>query len=201
MWQIIQAAGWPIWPLILASVISLAIIAERFWTLRSEAVAPRALLPEVQKWLAQGGVTKETIARLEQHSPLGQVFASALRNVDSSREVMKEAIEETARAVIHDLERYLTTLGTIATVSPLLGLLGTVIGMVELFGAFTATGHDVAQFARGISVALYNTAMGIVVAVPSMIFYNHFRAKVDSLIVEMEQQAIMLVEIIHGDRK
>ena len=201
MWQIIQAAGWPIWPLILASVISLAIIAERFWTLRSEVVAPRALLPEVQKWLAQGGVTKETIARLEQHSPLGQVFASALRNVDSSREVMKEAIEETARAVIHDLERYLTTLGTIATVSPLLGLLGTVIGMVELFGAFTATGHDVAQFARGISVALYNTAMGIVVAVPSMIFYNHFRAKVDSLIVEMEQQAIKLVEIIHGDRK
>lgn len=201
MWQIIQAAGWPIWPLILASVISLAIIAERFWTLRSEAVAPRALLPEVQKWLAQGGVTKETIVRLEQHSPLGQVFASALRNVDSSREVMKEAIEETARAVIHDLERYLTTLGTIATVSPLLGLLGTVIGMVELFGAFTATGHDVAQFARGISVALYNTAMGIVVAVPSMIFYNHFRAKVDSLIVEMEQQAIKLVEIIHGDRK
>ncbi len=201
MWQIIQAAGWPIWPLILASVISLAIIAERFWTLRSEAVAPRALLPEVQKWLAQGGVTKETIARLEQHSPLGQVFASALRNVDSSREVMKEAIEETARAVIHDLERYLTTLGTIATVSPLLGLLGTVIGMVELFGAFTATGHDVAQFARGISVALYNTAMGIVVAVPSMIFYNHFRARVDSLVVEMEQQAIKLVEIIHGDRK
>ena len=201
MWQIIQAAGWPIWPLILASVISLAIIGERFWTLRSEAVAPKGLLPEVQKWLAQGGVTKETIARLEQHSPLGQVFASALRNVDSSREVMKEAIEETARAVIHDLERYLTTLGTIATVSPLLGLLGTVIGMVELFGAFTATGHDVAQFARGISVALYNTAMGIVVAVPSMIFYNHFRAKVDSLIVEMEQQAIKLVEIIHGDRK
>ena len=201
MWQIIQAAGWPIWPLIFASVIALAIIGERFWALRSEVVAPRALLPEVQKWLAQGGVTKETCARLEQHSPLGEVFASALRNVDSSREVMKEAIEESARAVIHKLERYLSTLGTIATVSPLLGLLGTVIGMVELFGAFTATGHDVAQFARGISVALYNTAMGIVVAVPSMIFYNHFRARVDSLIVEMEQQAIKLVEIIHGDRK
>jgi biopolymer transport protein ExbB len=201
VWQIIQAAGWPIWPLIFASVIALAIIGERFWALRREAVAPRALLPEVQKWLAQGGVTKETCAKLEQHSPLGEVFASALRNVDSSREVMKEAIEESARAVIHKLERYLSTLGTIATVSPLLGLLGTVIGMVELFGAFTATGHDVAQFARGISVALYNTAMGIVVAVPSMIFYNHFRAKVDSLIVEMEQQAIKLVEIIHGDRK
>lgn len=201
MWQIIQAAGWPIWPLIFASVIALAIIGERFWALRSEAVAPRELLPTVQKWLAQGGVTKETIARLEQHSPLGEVFASALRNVDSSREVMKEAIEESARATIHKLERYITTLGTIATVSPLLGLLGTVIGMVELFGAFTTTGHDVAQFARGISVALYNTAMGIIVAVPSMIFYNFFRGRIDGLVVEMEQQAIKLVEIIHGDRK
>jgi biopolymer transport protein ExbB len=113
---------------------------------------------------------------------------------------MKEAIEETGRSVAHKLERYLTTLGTIATVSPLLGLLGTVIGMVELFGAFTATGHDVAMFARGISVALYNTAMGIVVAVPSMIFYRHFRSKVDGLIVEMEQEAIKLVEIVHGER-
>ena len=200
MWEIIVAAGWPIWPLIFASIIALAIIGERFWALRTEVVAPRALLPEVQKWLSQGGVTKETCARLEQHSLLGEIFASALNNVDSSREVMKEAIEESGRSVSHKLEKYLTTLGTIATVAPLLGLLGTVIGMVELFGAFTATGHDVAQFARGISVALYNTAAGIVVAVPAMIFYRHFRGKVDGLIVEMEQQAIKLVEIIHGER-
>jgi biopolymer transport protein ExbB len=201
VWSIIQAAGWPIWPLIFASVVSLAIIGERFWALRSSAVAPKSLLPEVQQWLKQRGMTKDTCLRLEQHSPLGEIFSSALCNTDTSREVMKDAIEETGRAVAHKLERYLTTLGTIATVSPLLGLLGTVIGMVELFGAFTSTGHDIAQFARGISVALYNTAMGIIVAVPSMIFYRHFRAKVDSLIVEMEQEAIKLVEIIHGERK
>lgn len=201
MWSIIQAAGWPIWPLIFASVVSLAIIAERFWALRSDMITPKALLPEVQQWLKKGGVNREICTRLEQHSPLGEIFASAICNIDTSREVMKEAIEESGRAVAHKLERYLTTLGTIAAVSPLLGLLGTVIGMVELFGAFTATGHDVAQFARGISVALYNTAMGIIVAVPSMIFYRHFRAKVDSLIVEMEQEAIKLVEILHGERK
>lgn len=200
MWEIIQAAGWPIWPLIVASIVSLAIIGERFWALRSELVAPKSLLPEVQQWMKQGELTREACQRLERHSPLGEIFASALCNASSSREVMKESIEETGRAVSHQLERYLTTLGTIAAVSPLMGLLGTVIGMVELFGAFTTTGHDVGMFARGISVALYNTAMGIIVAVPSMIFYRHFRARVDSLIVEMEQQAIKLVEILHGER-
>ena len=200
MWEIIQAAGLPIWPLIFASIIALAIIGERFWALRSEVVAPSTLLPEVQKWLTQGGVTKETITRLQNHSLLGELFASALANAKNSREITKESIEETGRAVVHKLEKYLPTLGTIATVAPLLGLLGTVIGMVELFGSFTNSGHDVAQFARGISVALYNTAAGIVVAVPAMIFYRYFRSKVDDLIVDMEQQAIKLVEIIHGDR-
>jgi len=199
--EIIKAAGWPIYPLILASVVALAIIGERLWALRANVVAPPGLLPEVQKWLGQGGITKDTLLRLQQHSLLGEIFASALSNASASREVMKEAIEESGRAVAHKLEKYLTTLGTIATVSPLLGLLGTVIGMVELFGAFTATGHDVAQFARGISVALYNTAGGIVVAVPAMIFYRYFRGQVDGLIVEMEQQAVKLVEIIHGERK
>ena len=201
MWQIILAAGWPIWPLIFASVVALAIIGERFFALRESTVAPKNLLPEVQIWLAKGGITKETIARLEEHSLLGQLFASALANSKNSREITKEAIEETGRAVDHQLGKYLSTLGSIATVAPLLGLLGTVIGMVELFGAFTSTGHDVAQFARGISVALYNTAAGIVVAVPAMLTYRYFRAKVDSLLVDMEQQAIKLVEIIHGERK
>ena len=200
MWEIIKAAGWPIWPLIIASVIALAIIGERFFALRRDLVAPSNLLPEVQKWLGQGGVTKETLNKLEQHSPLGQIFASALSNAKNSREVTKEAIEETGRAVAHKLERYLPVLGTIATVAPLLGLLGTVIGMVELFGSFTNSGHDVAQFARGISVALYNTATGIVVAVPAMIAYRYFRSKVDDLLVDMEQQAIKLVEILHGQR-
>ncbi|MFA6041299.1 MAG: MotA/TolQ/ExbB proton channel family protein, partial [Methylophilus sp.] len=183
MLEIILAAGWPIWPLIIASIISLAIIGERFWALRSNVVAPSNLLPEVQRWMGQVGVTKETLAKLEEHSLLGQVFASALANTKNSREITKEAIEETGRAVAHKLERYLPTLGTIATVAPLLGLLGTVIGMVELFGSFTEGGHDVAQFARGISVALYNTAAGIVVAVPAMIAYRYFRAKVDDLLV------------------
>ena len=200
MWEIIKAAGWPIWPLIIASVVALAIIGERFFALRRDVVAPSNLLPEVQKWLGQGGVTKETLNKLEQHSPLGQIFASALVNAKNSREVTKEAIEETGRAVAHKLERYLPILGTIATVAPLLGLLGTVIGMVELFGSFTNSGHDVAQFARGISVALYNTATGIVVAVPAMIAYRYFRSKVDDLLVDMEQQAIKLVEILHGQR-
>ena len=201
MWEIILAAGWPIWPLIIASIIALTIIFERSWALRTDVVTPQKLLPEVQKWLGQGGITKDTLNKLENHSLLGEVFASALNNSKNSREITKEAIEETGRAVAHKLERYLPTLGTIATVAPLLGLLGTVIGMVELFGSFTNSGHDVAQFARGISVALYNTAAGIVVAVPAMIAYRYFRSKVDGLLVDMEQQAIKLVEIIHGERK
>ncbi len=200
MWEIIKAAGWPIWPLIFASIIALAIIVERFWALRSEIVAPSNLLPEVQKWMGQGVINKDSLAKLESHSLLGKIFASALANEKNSREVMKESIEETGRAVAHSLEKYLSTLGTIATVAPLLGLLGTVIGMVELFGAFTNSGHDVAQFARGISVALYNTAAGIVVAVPAMIAYRYFRTKVDTLLLDMEQQAIKLVEILHGER-
>ena len=203
MLEIIIAAGWPIYPLILASIVAIAIIVERAWTLRSELIAPSNLLPEVKKWLVQGGVTKETCDKLQAHSMLGEIFASALSNFTSSREIIKESIEESGRAVAHKLEKNLSTLGTIATVSPLLGLLGTVIGMVELFGAFNAagSGHDVAQFAKGISVALYNTAGGIVVAVPAMISYRYFRAKIDGLILEMEQQANKLVEIIHGERK
>jgi len=201
VWQIILDAGWPIWPLIFASIIALAIIVERFWALRSEIVAPSNLLPEVQKWMGQGTITRESLTKLEDHSLLGRVLASALANEKNSREVMKESIEETGRAVAHKLEKYLPTLGTIATIAPLLGLLGTVIGMVELFGAFTSDGgHDVNKFARGISVALYNTAAGIIVALPAMIAYRFFRAKVDSLLLDMEQQSIKLVEILHGER-
>jgi biopolymer transport protein ExbB len=200
VWQIILAAGWPIWPLIIASVVAVAIIGERSFALRESLISPKNLLPEVQKWLAAGQINKDMITRLEQNSQLGRVFATALATAKQSRDITKESIEETARAVAHDLEKYLATLGTIATVAPLLGLLGTVIGMVELFGAFTTTGHDVAQFARGISVALYNTAAGIVVAVPAMIAYRFFRTKVDAILIDMEQQAIKLVEILHGER-
>jgi len=200
MWEIILAAGWPIWPLIFASIIALAIIGERFWSLRVEVVAPSDLLPEVQKLLNQGTIKKDVIAKIREHSLLGEIFASALANSNTSAAHIKEAIEESGRAVNYKLEKYLSTLGTIAAVAPLLGLLGTVIGMVDLFGSFTNSGHDVGVFARGISIALYNTATGIIVAVPAMIFYRYFRSKVDDLIFDMEQQAFKLIESM-GIRK
>jgi len=200
MWEIILAAGWPIWPLIFASIIALAIIGERFWSLRVEIVAPSDLLPEVQKLLNQGTIKKDVIAKIKEHSLLGEIFASALANSNTSAAHIKEAIEETGRAVNYKLEKYLSTLGTIAAVAPLLGLLGTVIGMVDLFSSFTSSGHDVAVFARGISVALYNTATGIIVAVPAMIFYRYFRSKAEDLIFDMEQQAIKLIDSM-GVRK
>ncbi|CAM8302459.1 TolQ Biopolymer transport proteins [Candidatus Methylopumilus universalis] len=200
MWEIILAAGWPIWPLIFASIIALAIIGERFWSLRVEIIAPSDLLPEVQNLLNQGTIKKDVIAKIKEHSLLGEIFASALVNSNTSAAHIKEAIEESGRSVSYKLEKYLSTLGTIAAVAPLLGLLGTVIGMVDLFSSFTNSGHDVAIFARGISVALYNTAAGIVVAVPAMIFYRFFRSKVDDLIFDMEQQALKLIESM-GVRK
>ncbi len=200
MWEIILAAGWPIWPLIFASIIALAIIGERFWSLRLEIVTPSDLLPEVQKLLNQGTIKKDVVAKIREHSLLGEIFASALVNSNTSAAHIKEAIEESGRAVSYKLEKYLSTLGTIAAVAPLLGLLGTVIGMVDLFSSFTNSGHDVAVFARGISVALYNTATGIIVAVPAMIFYRFFRSKVDDLIFDMEQQALKLIESM-GVRK
>ena len=200
MWEIILAAGWPIWPLIFASIIALAIIGERFWSLRVEIIAPSDLLPEVQNLLNQGTIKKDVIEKIKEHSLLGEIFASALVNSNTSAAHIKEAIEESGRSVSYKLEKYLSTLGTIAAVAPLLGLLGTVIGMVDLFSSFTNSGHDVAIFARGISVALYNTAAGIVVAVPAMIFYRFFRSKVDDLIFDMEQQALKLIESM-GVRK
>jgi biopolymer transport protein ExbB len=201
VWSIIEAAGWPIWPLIIASVIAVGIIIERLLSLRASEVVPKELLPAVVQEWKKKGATPELLERVAQDSAVGRVLAAGLRNADSSREVMKESIEEVGRAVTADLDRFLTTLGTIATVSPLLGLLGTVIGMVEIFGALKPSGGSPAELAHGISVALYNTAMGLIVAIPSMIFYRYFRGKVDALVLEMEQQAVKLVEIVHGERK
>ena len=201
MLDIIEAAGWPIWPLILASVLAVAIIIERAYTLRSQEIVPANLLVETIREYEARGVTLELLAKLNDHSPLGRVFATALKNSGNSREVMKESIEESGRAVTQDLDRFLTSLGTIASMSPLLGLLGTVVGMIEIFGAQTATGTNPGQLAHGISIALYNTAFGLIVAIPAMIFYRYFRAKVEKLVVDMEQQAIKLVEIVHGERK
>ncbi len=202
MLHIIEAAGWPIYPLILCSIIALGIIGERFYSLRKDFVAPRDLLPKVVQEYRQKKVSADLINRLAQTSMLGRIFAAALRDSNSSREVMKDSIEEAGRAVAHELDRFLTTLGTISTMAPLLGLLGTIIGMIEIFGSQGPSGMaNPAQLAHGISIALYNAAFGIIVAVPSLVFYRHFRARTDSLVVEMEMQAVKLVEIVHGQRQ
>lgn len=201
MFAIIQAAGWPIWPLLFASVVAVALIIERALSLRSSKIIPPTLLEQVLAVYQRQGVNDDILDKLAKDSPLGEVLAAGLRNHRSSRYVMREAVEEAGRTVAHELERFLTTLGTIATASPLLGLFGTVIGMIEIFGAQTGGGTNPGQLAHGISIALYNTAFGLIVAIPAMIFYRYFRNKVESLVVDMEQQAIKLVEIVHGERK
>jgi biopolymer transport protein ExbB len=200
VFAIVEAAGWPIWFLILASIIAVGLIIERLMFLRTQRIAPPKLLDEVIKELKQRGVSDGMLTKLADSSPLGRIFAAGLKNIKSTPEVMKESVEEAGRAVSHDLGRFLTSLGTIASISPLLGLFGTVVGMIEIFGSQTAVGNSPAILAHGISVALYNTAFGLIVAIPSMIFYRYFRSQVDSLTMEMEQQAIKLVAIMHGQR-
>ena len=201
MFAIVQAAGWPIWFLLLASVIAVALIIERSVSLRTNRIIPPKLLDQVVGVYQRQGLSPEVIERLSKDSPLGAVLAAALRNLKSSRYVMKEAVEEAGRGAAHDLERFLTTLGTIATAAPLLGLFGTVIGMIEIFGSQSPTGGtNPQQLAHGISIALYNTAFGIAIAIPALIFYRHFRARVDTFVVEMEQLAAKLVDIVHGER-
>jgi biopolymer transport protein ExbB len=201
VFTLVEAAGWPIWLLIISSLVAVALIVERALFLRGKNIAPPKLLDEVVQELKQKGVSHQMLAKLSEGSPLGKVFAAGLKNIKSAPEVMKESIEEAGRGAAHDLNRFLTTLGTIASISPLLGLFGTVIGMIEIFGSQNAGGAAPTELAHGISVALYNTAFGLIVAVPSMIAYRHFRAQVDSLTIEMEQQAIKLVEVVHGERK
>ena len=201
MFEIVKAAGWPIWPLLLASIISVALIIERLVALRRSRVVPSGLLQRAVGEYRRGANNDKLIEELDRHSPLGRVLSAGLRNVTSSREIMKESIEEAGAAVTHELNRYLTTLGTIASISPLMGLFGTVVGMIEIFGSQAPTGANPQQLAHGISIALYNTGFGLVIAIPSMIFWRHVRALVDSFVVEMEQQAIRLVEYMHGDRK
>jgi biopolymer transport protein ExbB len=201
VWDIIAAAGWPIWPLIATSVFGVAIILERLWSLRESYVIPNNLLEDVKKLVVSGSIKKEAIEALRKNSPLGEIMSTAIENQNSSLEIIKDSIEETGSLVSYKLEKYLGALSTISTVAPLLGLFGTIIGMVELFSSFTSSGHDVAVFARGISIALYNTAGGIVVAVPAMIAFRYFRSKVDHLVNEMQQQALHLVEIMRGERR
>ena len=201
MFAIIEAAGWPIWPLLLCSVGALAIIGERWWSLRHNAVMPKNLLGQVVQEYRQNGITTQLLSRLYDNSPLGVIFAAGLKNVKMTPAIMRESVEEAGRLVAIELERFLTSLGTIAAIAPLLGLFGTVVGMIEIFGSQGPQGSNPLALAHGISIALYNTAFGLVVAVPSMIFYRYFRSKVDAMLVDMELQALKLVEIVHGERQ
>lgn len=200
MFAIIQAAGWPIWFLLVASVIAVALIIERSISLRARKIIPPRLFDQVVAVYQRQGVSEDMLEKLSRDSPLGTVLAAGLRNHRSSRYVMKEAIEEAGRGVAHRLDRFLTTLGTIATASPLLGLFGTVIGMIEIFASQSPTGTNPQQLAHGISIALYNTAFGIAIAIPALIFYRHFKHKIETFVVEMELLAAKLVDILHGER-
>ncbi|HTN66511.1 MAG TPA: MotA/TolQ/ExbB proton channel family protein [Burkholderiaceae bacterium] len=201
MLAIIEAAGWPIWLLLIVSLVGTTLIVERILYLRRHRILPPTLLQEVVRVYHNGKVTPEVVESLERNSPLGRVLAAGLRNVDAPREVMKEAIEEAGQASAHELERFLTTVGTVATLAPLLGLFGTVVGMIEIFSAQDPTGANPAQLAHGISVALYNTGFGLAIAMPALIFYRHFRALVDTFILAMEQQAVKFVDTVHAARR
>lgn len=190
------------WPIILCSVAALAIIGERFWSLQKKYVAPPNLLAQVQQLLVRNELEPSHLTALRDSSPLGRILAAGLVNRDHDREIVKEAVENTGRHVVPELERYLRSLGTIAAISPFLGLFGTVIGMIQMFSGIGQHGvGDPSIVAAGISTALITTAGGLAVAIPSLMFYRYFRGRVNELLLEMEQEAVKLVEILHGERE
>ncbi|MBL4638112.1 MAG: MotA/TolQ/ExbB proton channel family protein [Proteobacteria bacterium] len=202
MLELFKAGGWLMLPLFACSVIAIAIIAERFWSLQSRRIAPPELITQIWQWLQYDQVDKNRISALQQNSPLGQVLAAGLVNRTCTREITKEGIEDVGRHVTLSLERNLNTLGTIAAITPLLGLLGTVIGMIKVFAVITTEGvGNPETLAGGISEALITTATGLLVAIPSLIFYRYFRGKISRLVVDMEVQALKLIELLHGDRE
>lgn len=202
MFELVKSGGWLMVPILLASVIAMAIIFERLWTLRPSRIAPGSTLPQVWKWIKNNELDNKKLDQLRAGSPLGEILAAGIGNARNGREIMKESIEEQAGKVIHDLERYLNTLGTIAAIAPLMGLLGTVIGMIDVFTVIMLEGTgNAGVLAGGISKALITTAAGLTVAIPSLIFHRHFSRRVDELVVTMEQEAIKLVEVLQGDRK
>ena len=202
MLEIVQAGGWLMVPIVLCSVIAIAIIAERAWALQRNKICPKHLLAQIWTWIKNKELDKEHIKQLQVGSPLGRVLAAGLINRVHERAVMKEAIEETGRHVVIELERFLNPLGTIAVITPLLGLLGTVIGMIKVFTAITVQGVGNAnQLAGGISEALITTAAGLAVAIPALIAYRHFERRVDELVISMEQESLKLVEVLAGLRE
>lgn len=202
MFEMVQAGGWLMLPILLCSVIALAIVGERFWSLQQKRINPATLVSQVWQWYKSDNLTDQNIEALAKSSPLGRVLAAGLVNRHHPREIMKESIEDTGRQVVVELERYLNTLGTIASITPLLGLLGTVIGMIKVFAAITSHGvGNPSVLAGGISEALITTAAGLSVAIPSLIFYRYFRGKVDELVIKMEEESLKIVDVMHGDRE
>lgn len=202
MFEIVKSGGWLMLPIILCSIVSLAIIGERLWSLQRKRIIPKHLVAQIWHLQSKKQLTTEQINIVANSSSLGRVLAAGLFNVNNSREVMKESIEETGRHVVHEMERYMNTLGTIAAITPLLGLLGTVIGMIKVFSVITAEGvGNPAVLAGGISEALITTAAGLSVAIPSLMAHRYFRGLIASIVVYMEQEAIKMVEAIHGDRE
>ncbi|WKD51341.1 MotA/TolQ/ExbB proton channel family protein [Microbulbifer spongiae] len=201
MLEIIKSGGWLMLPILLCSVAVIAICIERLWTLHPQRIVPPTLLSEVWGWLKNNPVQAEQLKALRDSSPLGRIFASGLSSSRYGREVMKDSIEETANQVVHELERYLGVLGTIAAVAPLIGLLGTVIGMIQVFTAIMLEGTgNAGVLAGGISQALITTAAGLTVAIPALMAHRYFQRRVDSIVVAMEQEAVKLVDVLHSDR-
>lgn len=196
MLSILRDAGWPIWPLLATSVLCLALIFERLLTLRRSQVVPGGLVNQVLDMVRNRQDTPEAVARLERNSPLGRVLAEVLRQRHLPREELRASVEDTGRAVAFGLNRYVSAIGTIAVVAPLLGLFGTVVGMIDIFGSYSPVGGDPAQLAHGISVALYNTGFGILIAIPAMIFHRYLRGRIDGYMHQMEQAAGRTVRVL-----
>ncbi len=198
MVEIVKAGGWLMAPIILCAILAMGIALERFWTLQRKRVIPEDLTSRVWSWVEKDALDQRQIQALHQGSPLGQILAAGLINRDRDRVIMKDSVEDTGRHVVHELERYLDTLGTVAAITPLLGLLGTVIGMVKVFTAITTHGvGDPTVLAGGIAEALVTTGAGLTVAIPALIGYRYFRSRVDALVIDMEKEAIKLVEALH----
>ena len=201
MYELIQQGGWLMLPILACSVLATSIVVERFLSLRAKKVTPAHLAAQIWHWHKNETLSDEHIDALRVNSPLGKILAAGLTNRHHRREIMKESIEEVGHQVIHELERFLNTLGTIAAITPLLGLLGTVIGMIKVFAAITAQGvGNPTVLAGGISEALITTAAGLSVAIPSLIFYRYFRGRVDELVLKMEEEALKVVDVMHGER-
>lgn len=201
MLDFIQSGGFFMWPLLACSILTLAIVIERFWTLRRSKITPQGMLNNILMMLREDKLNRENIRKLQLSMGMGSIFAAGILNSKYGRNIMKESIQEAASHVIHELERFMNTLGTIAAISPLLGLLGTVVGMIKVFAVLMEQGvGDTALLAGGISEALLTTAAGLGVAIPALIFHRFFARRIDELVVTMEQQSTKLVEVIHGDR-